>query len=109
MKNRWNSAKQYILLIVGICLVINVYGGWKKQTRNNPNPVVTTDRILNPVSPPGLYIADPEVRQMPDGRIYMYGSRDEPGKTWCSNSYHVLMPEGDNLMNLEWIMFENRK
>lgn len=47
-------------------------------------------RALNPISPPGLYIADPEVRQMPDDRIYMYGSRDEPGNAWCSRSYNVL-------------------
>lgn len=50
----------------------------------------STVRALNPISPAGLYIADPEVRQMPDGRIYMYGSRDEPGNAWCSRSYHVL-------------------
>lgn len=49
-----------------------------------------TFRSLNPISPPGLYIADPEVRQMPDGRIYLYGSRDEPGNSWCSDSYDVL-------------------
>lgn len=47
-------------------------------------------RMLNPISPPGVYIADPEVRQMPDGRIYLYGSRDEPGNAWCSRSYNVL-------------------
>lgn len=47
-------------------------------------------RALNPICPPGVYIADPEVRQMPDGRIYLYGSRDEPGNAWCSRSYNVL-------------------
>lgn len=47
-------------------------------------------RMLNPISPPGLYVADPEVRQMPDGRIYVYGSRDEPTNTWCSRSYNIL-------------------
>lgn len=47
-------------------------------------------RMLNPISPPGVYIADPEIRQMPDGRVYVYGSRDEPGYVWCSNSYDVL-------------------
>lgn len=26
--------------------------------------------MLNPIAPPGVYIADPEVRQMPDGRVY---------------------------------------
>src|SRR2546428_1975485 len=47
-------------------------------------------RMLNPICPPGVYIADPEVRQMPDGRVYLYGSRDEPGNAWCSRSYNVL-------------------
>ena len=45
---------------------------------------------LNPICAPGVYIADPEARQMPDGRVYVYGSRDEPGNTWCSRSYNVL-------------------
>lgn len=27
---------------------------------------------------------------MPDGRIYVYGSRDVPRYTWCSKAYHVL-------------------
>ena len=31
----------------------------------------TNHRMLNPISPPGVYIADPEARQMPDGRMYM--------------------------------------
>ena len=30
----------------------------------------TNHRMLNPISPPGVYIADPEARQMPDGRVY---------------------------------------
>ncbi len=32
---------------------------------------VTADRMLNPIVPPGVYIADPEVRQMPDGEEYI--------------------------------------
>lgn len=52
--------------------------------------LVSTHRALNPIAPPGVYIADPEVRQMPDGRVYVYGSRDEPGNAWCSHSYNVL-------------------
>lgn len=31
----------------------------------------TNHRMLNPISPPGVYIADPEARQMPDGRVYV--------------------------------------
>ena len=60
------------------------------MSEEDSRPAQVISGMLNPISPPGLYIADPEVRQMPDGRIYLYGSRDEPGKTWCSNSYHVL-------------------
>jgi arabinoxylan arabinofuranohydrolase len=47
-------------------------------------------RALNPICPPGVYIADPEARQMPDGRVYVYGSRDEAPDHWCSHSYDVL-------------------
>lgn len=53
-------------------------------------PSLTANRMLNPICPPGVYIADPEVRQMPDGRIYLYGSRDEPENAYCSRSYNVL-------------------
>ena len=50
----------------------------------------SSHQALNPIAPPGVFIADPEVRQMPDGRVYIYGSRDEPGNSWCSHSYNVL-------------------
>lgn len=56
---------------------------------SHPVPV-SGRRMLNPIAPPGVFIADPEVRQMPDGRVYVYGSRDEPGNAWCSRSYDVL-------------------
>ena len=49
-----------------------------------------SNRSLNPISPPGLYIADPAVRVMPDGKVYLYGSRDEPGNAYCSHSYNIL-------------------
>lgn len=83
--------KNYQILIAGICMLAGIQAcrslyGQKEEKKS----VVSYGRPLNPVSPPGLYIADPEVRQMPDGRIYIYGSRDEPDKTWCSNSYNVL-------------------
>ena len=78
------------LLIAG--LLVGCQSGKKgnlPEKGENPVPV-TTHRALNPIAPPGVFIADPEVRQMPDGRIYVYGSRDEPGNSWCSNSYNVL-------------------
>lgn len=61
-----------------------------KQVSDDNIIPVSTNRMLNPIAPPGVYIADPEVRQMPDGRVYVYGSRDEPGNAWCSRSYNVL-------------------
>ncbi|MCX8161360.1 MAG: family 43 glycosylhydrolase [Candidatus Saccharicenans sp.] len=44
----------------------------------------------NPINPPGLYTADPSARVMPDGRIYLYVSRDESPRYYCSHDYVVL-------------------
>lgn len=43
----------------------------------------------NPISPMGVYIADPSARVV-DGRVYVYGSLDESPGHYCSKSYHVL-------------------
>lgn len=40
------------------------------QTKENPMGIATT-RMLNPIVPTGVYIADPEVKVMPDGRLYL--------------------------------------
>ncbi|MEM6643875.1 MAG: family 43 glycosylhydrolase [Bacteroidota bacterium] len=47
----------------------------------------------NPITPPGIFIADPEAHLWNDGRLYIYGSRDESDDYWCSHSYHVLSTE----------------
>jgi len=44
----------------------------------------------NPISPMGVYIADPTARVGQDGRMYIYGSLDESTDYYCSNDYHVL-------------------
>ena len=44
----------------------------------------------NPIVPPGVYIADPSAHVWNDGRIYVYGSRDESPDYYCSKSYRVL-------------------
>ncbi|GAB3346955.1 hypothetical protein GCM10027566_00470 [Arachidicoccus ginsenosidivorans] len=62
-------------------------------------------RSLNPIAPPGLYIADPEVRQGADGRIYLYGSKDEPGNAYCSRSYDVLSTTDLALWQVDQISF----
>ena len=73
-------------------LLVGCQPGEKKTLSDKGENVfpVSTHRALNPIAPPGVFIADPEVRQMPDGRVYIYGSRDEPGNSWCSHSYNVL-------------------
>ncbi|WP_456088491.1 family 43 glycosylhydrolase [Parabacteroides sp.] len=78
------------LLVMGV--LAGCQSGEKKEPADQEKPVasVSMHRALNPIAPPGVFIADPEVRQMPDGRVYVYGSRDEPGNSWCSNSYDVL-------------------
>jgi beta-xylosidase len=44
----------------------------------------------NPIVPPGVYIADPSAHVWNDGKLYVYGSRDESPDYYCSWNYHVL-------------------
>ena len=44
----------------------------------------------NPVSPMGVYIADPSSRVGLDGKLYIYGSLDVTPGRYCSRDYHVL-------------------
>jgi hypothetical protein len=47
-------------------------------------------RAQNPVTPIGLYTADPSAHVWKDGRLYLYVSRDESPKYYCSWDYPVL-------------------
>lgn len=47
-------------------------------------------RGQNPIVPPGVYIADPSAHVWKDGKIYVYGSKDESTNYYCSWEYHVL-------------------
>lgn len=44
----------------------------------------------NPISPPGVYIADPSARVWKDGRLWVYGSVDEVPGPYCSSRQHAL-------------------
>ncbi len=44
----------------------------------------------NPICPPGLNIADPSARVWKDGKLYVYGSRDESMNYYCSYDHWVL-------------------
>ena len=48
---------------------------------------VTVIEGSNPISPMGVYIADPTARVWEDGKMYIYGSRDESLDYYCSKIY----------------------
>lgn len=46
---------------------------------------------MNPILPLKHFVPDGEARQMPDGRLYRYGSYDISGETaYCSDRLHVF-------------------
>lgn len=57
----------------------------------------------NPILPPGVYIADPSAHQWSDGRMYIYGSKDESKNYYCSWNYDVL--SSSDLIS--WDLHEN--
>lgn len=48
-----------------------------------------TTNAQNPISPMGVYIADPSARVV-GNKMYIYGSLDEAPNAWCSTRYHGL-------------------
>lgn len=62
----------------------------------------------NPISPPGIYIADPKARIWNDGKLYVYGSADESCSFWCSHNYHVLVTEDMQTWELVKNVFSSR-
>jgi hypothetical protein len=43
----------------------------------------------NPISPPGVYLADPSARVFQDGKLYLYTSQDESCDYYCSSRYYL--------------------
>ena len=62
---------------------------------------------MNPILEQKYFIPDVEVRNNPDGRLYLYGSQDEWGSDeYCSKSYRVFSTDDmfhyiDNEMSFE--------
>ncbi len=44
----------------------------------------------NPISPPGIYFADPSAHVWKDGNLYIYGSLDESQDHYCSTRHYVM-------------------
>ena len=84
------KATKNIYLLAGMSVCFTACMNTQGRSADECSGLTAEVRPLNPIAPQGVYIADPEVRQMPDGRIYVYGSRDEPGNAWCSRSYNIL-------------------
>ena len=88
-------------------LVVACVGNQQTEIDNN-NEKNSLEAALNPIVPPGMYIADPEVRQMPGGKIFLYGSRDEPGNSWCSESYNVMSTSDFKRWDVEQCSFATK-
>lgn len=58
----------------------------------------------NPITPPGVFLADPSAKTMPDGKLYIYGSLDEDCNYYCSYEYPVMVTS--DLKN--WEVFNQR-
>ena len=72
-----------------LCIVIGIAALWASAQ--------------NPISPPGVYIADPTARIDSNGQMYVYGSVDESTSHYCSRRYHVL--SSDDLCH--WTLHRN--
>ena len=44
----------------------------------------------NPIVPPGMYLSDPAAHVWNDGKLYVYGSRDESPDYYCSHGQDVI-------------------
>jgi arabinoxylan arabinofuranohydrolase len=65
-------------------------------------------KTSNPISPPGVYIADPTARVWKDGKLYIYGSADENCDYYCSHRYHMLVTEDMRRWELVKNVFSSR-
>lgn len=57
----------------------------------------------NPISPPGVYLADPAAHVWNDGRLHVYGSVDQSLDHYCSHTYHPFST--DDMEN--WTLHTN--
>lgn len=57
----------------------------------------------NPISPAGIYFADPSAKVWPDGKLYLYGSLDENCEYYCSKRHHVF--ETSDMQN--WVIHKD--
>ncbi|NJM14855.1 MAG: family 43 glycosylhydrolase [Bacteroidales bacterium] len=61
----------------------------------------------NPISPPGVYIADPSARVF-NGTLYLYGSTDKSCDYWCSHHHDVLFTNNMATWGLQQNVFGSK-
>ncbi|MEN1783534.1 MAG: family 43 glycosylhydrolase [Bacteroidota bacterium] len=52
--------------------------------------IYTYTNAQNPISPPGIYLADPSARSWNDSTLYLYTSTDLSCDFWCSWKHDIL-------------------
>lgn len=57
----------------------------------------------NPISPTGVYIADPTARLWNDGKLWVYGSLDKQCNRYCSTDHYALSTSNMK----DWKLHEN--
>lgn len=62
----------------------------------------------NPISPEGLYMADPSGHVWADGKLYIYGSIDKKRNDFCSHEYYVLSSENLKTWNVSKKAFASK-
>lgn len=62
----------------------------------------------NPISPPGVYLADPSAHVFSDGKLYIFGSQDESCSYYCSWRYPVLSTTDLKKWKLENFIFSSK-
>ena len=62
----------------------------------------------NPISPMGVYLADPAAHVMPDGKLYVFGSNDESRDHYCSATHNLLSTSDLIHWNLDTDIFRSK-
>jgi hypothetical protein len=66
--------------------------------------IAETATAQNPITPEGVYFADPSAHVWKNGKLYLYGSLDESNDYYCSWRHHVI--ETSDMKT--WKIHENR-
>ena len=95
-----SAGRAAIRLLAGIAVAV-MSSGMTAAAADAPGmadeaPSINDRRPHNPLLPLDVYVPDVEARVY-DGRVYLYGSLDIYGQSWCSTQYRVFSASVDDL------------